>query len=45
MLTQGGQQLDMTVAAAEAAGAPQAEIGRAVGMSGQSARDRWAAKH
>lgn len=42
--TQAGQRLDKTVAAAKAAGASWADIGRAVGISRQSAHERWADK-
>jgi hypothetical protein len=42
---QAGQRLDKTVAAAKAAGASWADIGRAVGISRQSAHERWADKH
>lgn len=41
---QAGQRLDKTVAAAKAAGASWADIGRAVGISRQSAHERWADK-
>lgn len=37
-----GHRLDKTVAAAKAAGASWADIGRAVGISRQSAHERWA---
>jgi hypothetical protein len=39
---QAGQRLDKTVAAAKAAGASWTDIGRAVGISRQSAHERWA---
>ena len=39
---QAGHRLDKTVAAAKAAGASWADIGRAVGISRQSAHERWA---
>ena len=39
---QAGHRLDKTVAAAKAAGASWADIGRAVGISRQSAHQRWA---
>ncbi|MCT9626734.1 AsnC family protein [Pseudarthrobacter equi] len=39
---QAGQRLDKTVSAAKAAGASWADIGRAVGISRQSAHERWA---
>lgn len=39
-----GQRLAKTVAAAKAAGASWADIGRAVGISRQSAHERWADK-
>ncbi|WP_458782336.1 hypothetical protein [Arthrobacter sp. D3-16] len=42
--SQAGQRLDKTVAAAKAAGASWADIGRAVGISRQSAHERWADK-
>ncbi|TAP39064.1 hypothetical protein [Arthrobacter sp. S39] len=42
--TQAGHRLDKTVAAAKAAGASWADIGRAVGISRQSAHERWADK-
>lgn len=42
---QAGHRLDKTVAAAKAAGASWADIGRAVGISRQSAHERWADKH
>ncbi|MGP4033633.1 hypothetical protein [Pseudarthrobacter sp. 1C304] len=42
--TQAGQRLDKTVAAAKAAGASWSDIGRAVGISRQSAHERWADK-
>jgi hypothetical protein len=42
--SQAGQRLDKTVAAAKAAGASWADIGRAVGISRQSAHERWAEK-
>jgi hypothetical protein len=41
---QAGHRLDKTVAAAKAAGASWADIGRAVGISRQSAHERWADK-
>ncbi len=41
---QAGHRLDKTVAAAKAAGATWADIGRAVGISRQSAHERWADK-
>jgi hypothetical protein len=41
---QAGHRLDKTVAAAKAAGASWADIGRAVGISRQSAHERWAEK-
>lgn len=40
--SQAGHRLDKTVAAAKAAGASWADIGRAVGISRQSAHERWA---
>lgn len=40
--TQAGHRLDKTVAAAKAAGASWTDIGRAVGISRQSAHERWA---
>lgn len=42
--SQAGHRLDKTVAAAKAAGASWADIGRAVGISRQSAHERWAEK-
>jgi hypothetical protein len=42
--SQAGHRLDKTVAAAKAAGASWAAIGRAVGISRQSAHERWADK-
>lgn len=39
-----GRRLTKTVAAAKAAGASWADIGRAVGISRQSAHERWADK-
>lgn len=39
---QAGRRLDKTVAAAKTAGASWADIGRAVGISRQSAHERWA---
>jgi len=39
---QAGRRLDKTVAAAKAVGASWADIGRAVGISWQSAHERWA---
>jgi hypothetical protein len=42
--TQAGHRLDKTVAAAKAAGASWTDIGRAVGISRQSAHERWADK-
>lgn len=39
---QAGHRLDKTVAAAKAAGASWTDIGRAVGISRQSAHERWA---
>ncbi|MGO4230901.1 hypothetical protein AB4Y72_18815 [Arthrobacter sp. YAF34] len=42
--TQAGHRLDKTVAAAKSAGASWADIGRAVGISRQSAHERWADK-
>lgn len=42
--TQAGHRLDQTVAAAKSAGASWADIGRAVGISRQSAHERWADK-
>ena len=42
--TQAGHRLDKTVAAAKAAGASWADIGHAVGISRQSAHERWADK-
>jgi hypothetical protein len=39
-----GHRLDKTVAAAKSAGASWADIGRAVGISRQSAHERWADK-
>jgi hypothetical protein len=42
--SQAGQRLDKTVAAAKVAGASWADIGRAVGISRQSAHERWADK-
>ena len=41
---QAGHRLDKTVTAAKAAGASWADIGRAVGISRQSAHERWAEK-
>ncbi|UKA56682.1 hypothetical protein LFT45_22665 (plasmid) [Arthrobacter sp. FW305-BF8] len=41
---QAGQRLDKTVAAAKAAGATWAEIGRAAGITRQAAHERWADK-
>jgi hypothetical protein len=41
---QAGHRLDKTVAAAKAAGASWADIGRAVGISRQSAHERWTDK-
>lgn len=41
---QAGHRLDKTVAAAKAAGASWADIGRVVGISRQSAHERWADK-
>ncbi|MDE8670984.1 hypothetical protein PY310_20695 [Pseudarthrobacter sp. H3Y2-7] len=41
---QAGRRLDKTVAAAKAARASWADIGRAVGISRQSAHERWAEK-
>ena len=41
---QAGHRLDKTVAAAKSAGASWADIGRAVGISRQSAHERWANK-
>jgi hypothetical protein len=41
---QAGNRLDKTVTAAKAAGASWADIGRAVGISRQSAHERWADK-
>ncbi|MDD1478694.1 hypothetical protein [Arthrobacter sp. H16F315] len=41
---QAGHRLDKTVAAAKATGASWADIGRAVGISRQSAHERWADK-
>lgn len=41
---QAGRRLDQTVAAAKASGASWADIGRAVGISRQSAHERWAEK-
>lgn len=41
---QAAHRLDKTVAAAKAAGASWADIGRAVGISRQSAHERWADK-
>jgi hypothetical protein len=41
---QAGHRLDKTVAAAKAAGASWTDIGRAVGISRQSAHERWADK-
>ncbi len=42
--TQAGRRLDKTVAAAKAAGASWTDIGRAAGISRQSAHERWADK-
>lgn len=42
--SQAGHRLDKTIAAAKAAGASWADIGRAVGISRQSAHERWADK-
>jgi len=42
--TQAGHRLDKTVAAAKAAGASWTDIGRAVGISRQSAHERWSDK-
>ncbi|MDN4645486.1 hypothetical protein [Arthrobacter sp. PsM3] len=42
--TQAGHRLDKTVAAAKAAGASWADIGRAAGISRKSAHERWADK-
>lgn len=42
--SQAGQRLDKTVAAAKAAGTSWADIGRAIGISRQSAHERWAEK-
>lgn len=42
--SQAGHRLDKTVAAAKAAGASWTDIGRAVGISRQSAHGRWAYK-
>ena len=42
--SQAGHRLDKTVAAAKAAGASWADIGGAVGISRQSAHERWAEK-
>lgn len=41
---QAGRRLDRTVAAARATGASWTDIGRAVGISRQSAHERWAGK-
>lgn len=41
---QAGNRLDKTVSAAKAAGATWADVGRAVGISRQSAHERWAEK-
>jgi hypothetical protein len=41
---QAGRRLDKTVAAAKAAGASWADIGRAVGITRQAAHERWADK-
>ncbi|HEX9086665.1 MAG TPA: hypothetical protein VF867_03970 [Arthrobacter sp.] len=41
---QAGHRLDKTVAAAKAAGASWTDIGRAVGISRQSAHERWSDK-
>lgn len=41
---QAGRRLDKTVAAAKSSGASWADIGRAVGISRQSAHERWAEK-
>ncbi len=41
---QAGQRLDKTVAAAKAAGASWADIGRAAGITRQAAHERWAGK-
>lgn len=41
---QTGRRLDKTVAAAKAAGATWADIGRTVGITSQAAHERWAEK-
>jgi hypothetical protein len=41
---QAGRRLDKTVAAAKAAGATWADVGRAAGITRQAAHERWANK-